>query len=225
MRTTAVFLLLIAFGPEMLLGDGAINRLTEQERKDGYILLFNGQDLDGWGGDPAVWSVKDGAIVGTTDHHPIQQNTFLIYQRPQSDFVLKAEVRLRNGNSGIQFRSTHLPGPGWIVSGYQADFSDAGDRSAWGNFYEERGRSRTIMKTPDEGWLKAKSVVRLKDWNEYEILADGKHIRLKLNGVVTIDATDDKASSGVIAIQLHSGDPMQVECRNIRLKRLNAGTP
>ena len=224
MRPAAAFLFIASLGAEVLSGAG-VNRLTEQERKDGYILLFNGKNLDGWEGDPAVWSVKDGAIVGSTDHHAIKQNTFLIYQRPQSDFILKAEVRLRNGNSGIQFRSAHLPGPGWIVSGYQADFSDAGDRSAWGNFYEERGRGRTIMKTPDEGWQKAKSLVRLRDWNEYEILAEGKHIRLKLNGAVTIDSTDDKASSGVIAIQLHSGEPMQVECRNIKLKRLNAGSP
>ena len=220
MRAAIALLALGAFGAGAVLGADALNRLTEQEQKEGYILLFNGKNLQGWEGDPAVWSVKDGAIIGSTDHHSIKQNTFLIYKQPQSDFILKAEVRLRNGNSGVHFRSTHLPGPGWIVSGYQADFSDAGDRSAWGNFYEERGRSRTMMKTPDEGWQKAKSVVRVKDWNEYEILAQGNHIRLKLNGVVTIDTTDDKASTGLIAIQLHSGEPMQVECRNIKLNRL-----
>ena len=118
----------------------------------GYTLLFNGKNLDGWDGDPALWSVQDGAIVGSSDGHPFKVNTFLIYKtRKFSDFTLKASIKLRNHNSGIQFRSGQLPGPGWIVSGPQADASDAGDKSAWGNYYEERGRSRTMMKTPDEG--------------------------------------------------------------------------
>jgi hypothetical protein len=186
----------------------------------GFIDLFDGKTLTGWDGDPRLWTVRDGSIIGSTDGRPIQQNSFLIHRKPYSNFILKLKVRLRNGNSGIQFRSTGLPGPGWVVAGYQADLSDAGDRSAWGNFYEERGRGRGVMRTPDEGWRTARSVVRSGDWNEYEILAQGNRIRLRLNGLTTIDATDDKASDGVIAFQLHAGEPMQVEFRDIRLKPL-----
>lgn len=196
------------------------NRLTKKEKKEGFILLFDGKSLDGWEGDPKAWSVRDGAIVGSSDGYKLAQNTFLILKKPYSDFVLKAEIRLRNNNSGIQFRSRQLPGPGWIISGYQADASHAGDRSAWGNFYEERGRSRTVMKTPDEGWLKAKSVLKPADWNQYEIVAEGNHIKLTFNGVVTIDQTDDKWAEGLIALQLHAGDPMQVEFRNLKMKPL-----
>ncbi|MBI3698209.1 MAG: DUF1080 domain-containing protein, partial [Acidobacteria bacterium] len=100
--------------------------------QEGYISLFNGHDLDGWQGDPALWTVQNGVLVGSTDGHPIKQNTFLIYKQPYADFILQADARLRNGNSGIQFRSSALPGPGWVVTGYQADFSEAGERSAWG---------------------------------------------------------------------------------------------
>jgi Domain of Unknown Function (DUF1080) len=198
----------------------AILVLPAVAAEDGFVPLFNGRSLDGWDGDPALWSVRDGAIVGTTDGRPIKQNTFLIYKQPYSNFILKAEVKLRNHNSGIQFRSVVLPGPGWVVSGYQADFSEAGEKSAWGNFYEEKGRSRTLMKTPDEGWQIAKSIYHKGDWNEYEIFAQGSHIRLKLNRVQTIDARDDQAASGIIAIQLHMGEPMRVEARNIRIKVL-----
>ena len=60
------------------------------------LPLFNGRNLDGWEGDPAVWRVENGVIVGSTDNHPISQNTFLIYKTLYSDFLLKAEVRLRN---------------------------------------------------------------------------------------------------------------------------------
>ena len=107
------------------------NQLTEAERDEGYVLLFDGESLDGWDGEADLWSVRDGAIVGSSDGRPVDTNTFLIHRKPFRDFVLRLEVRLRNGNSGIQFRSEHLPGPGWIVRGYQADLSDAGDRSAW----------------------------------------------------------------------------------------------
>jgi hypothetical protein len=196
------------------------NRLTPEEQKQGYTLLFNGKNLDGWDGNRQLWTVKDDAIAGCSDEHPFTVNTFLIYKEEFADFDLQADVRLRNHNSGIQFRSVHIPGPDWIVMGLQADISDEPGREAWGNFYEERGRSRTMMKTPDEGWQKAKSVVDMHGWNHYEILAQGDHIRLTLNGVVTIDTHEYKTRSGVIALQLHGGKPMKVEYRNIRLKKL-----
>ncbi len=195
-----------------------LNRLGADEIRQGYTLLFNGKTLEGWDGDPRLWRVEDGAIVGSSEGHAIEQNTFLILERPFSDFVLTLELKLRNGNSGIQFRSKVFPD--WVVKGYQADASDAGDRSAWGNFYEEKGRGRNVMSTPTEGWIKGKTVVRVGDWNEYEIHAKADHIRLTLNGLVTIDTRDRQASDGVIAIQLHSGKPMEVRLRNIIIKEL-----
>jgi len=188
---------------------------------EGFVPLFNGRNLDGWEGDPDRWSVQDGAIVGLSDGKPFTVNTFLVYKKREfSNFILKADIKLRNHNSGIQFRSTLLDGPGWKVMGYQADASEAGDRSAWGNFYEERGRSRTMMKTPGEGWDKGKTVYKPKEWNSYEILADGDHIKLTLNGLVTIDTHEDKAKSGIIALQLHAGEQMRVDFKNIKIKVL-----
>ena len=108
----------------------------------------------------------------------------------------------------------------FVVTGDQADASEVGDHSAWGNFYEEKGRGRAVMKTQDEGWQKAKSLVRQGDWNSYEVFAEGSHMRLKFNRVETIDLTDDKYKDGVIALQLHAGAPMRVDFRNIRLKTL-----
>ena len=209
-------LLLAAFCA--LAAEGPLNSLSADEVQQGYRLLFNGKDLDGWEGDRRLWRVEDGAIVGSSDSHTLEQNTFLILDRPYSDFVLRLELKLRNGNTGIQFRSKVFPN--WVVKGYQADASDAGERSAWGNFYEEKGRGRNVMNTPTEGWLKGKTVVRVGDWNDYEIYAEGNHIRLTLNGLVTIDTRYSEASDGVIAIQLHSGKPMEIRLRNIRIKEL-----
>ena len=67
------------------------------------------------------------------------------------------------------------------------------------------------------------------DWNDYDILAKGNHIVLKINGYVTADVTDNdkkmRRFDGIIALQLHAGEPMKVQFRNIRLKELGASPP
>jgi len=219
MRPTVATLSLLFFLP--LAASFAQNRVSQDEQQAGYVPLFNGRDLSGWTGDPRLWKVENGLLVGTTDQTPIRENTFLIYEKPFSDFDLKAEVKLRNHNSGILFRSAVQPGPGWVVGGYQADFSEAGEKSAWGNLHEERGRKRGLMRTPDEGWQKGRKRYRKGDWNELEIRAEADRLRIWLNGGMTMDMTDDKARSGVIALQLHKGEPMRVEFRNIRIKDLS----
>jgi hypothetical protein len=219
MRIAFVVCLLVALAHPA--SPQAINKLTPQEKKDGFTLLFNGKNLDGWDGDPVRWSVQNGVIVGSSDGHPFKVNTFLIRKGTYENFILKGDIKLRNHNSGIQFRSEQLPGDGWMVRGYQADASEVGDeKSAWGNLYEERLRGRNIMKTPDEGWVIAKPLTHHDDWNTYEILADGDHIRLTFNGVVTIDTHDSASSSGIIALQLHAGPEMRVEFRNLKIKVL-----
>ena len=70
--------------------------------------LFNGKNLDGWDGDPRLWSVKDGIIVGSTEGVPLEHNEFLISKKKYSNFILRADMKLRNHNSGIQFRSKAL---------------------------------------------------------------------------------------------------------------------
>ncbi len=219
MRVAFVVALLVALAHPA--SPQTINKLTPQEKKDGFTLLFNGRNLDGWDGDPVRWSVQNGVIVGSSDGHPFKVNTFLIRKGTYKNFILKGDIKLRNHNSGIQFRSEQLPGDGWMVRGYQADASEVGDdKSAWGNLYEERLRGRNIMKTPDEGWVIAKPLTHHDDWNTYEILADGDHIRLTFNGVVTIDTHDSASSSGIIALQLHAGPEMRVEFRNLKIKVL-----
>ena len=214
---TAICCLMLPF----LLAAAPPNKLTPEEKKEGYKLLFNGKNLDGWEGDPVLWSVSNGEIVGSSDGHPFKVNTFLIQKGTYKNFILKCDIKLRNHNSGIQFRSEHMPGDGWIVRGYQADASEVDDqKSAWGNLYEERLRGRKAMKSPDAGWQIAKSLVHHGDWNTYEILADGDHIRLTFNGVVTIDMHDSAALSGIIALQMHAGPEMRVEFRNLKIKEL-----
>ena len=89
-----------------------------------FRSIFNGKDLSGWKGDMTRWSVKDGAITGTTTkERPLPHNQFLILNDSVSDFEFKAEFRLiGDNNSGVQYRSQVIEGAGdFRVKGYQAD--------------------------------------------------------------------------------------------------------
>lgn len=51
--------------------------------------LFNGRSLDGWNGDPRLWSVRDGVIHGeTTPEKAADGNTFLIFCGPDREQLL-----------------------------------------------------------------------------------------------------------------------------------------
>ena len=180
--------------------------------QDGFNPLFNGKNLDGWDGDPRLWKVVDGVIEGSTEGVTLQQNSFLFTKRTFSNFVLKAQMKLRNHNSGIQFRSQRRPD--FVAAGYQMD---AGENNYWGNIYEERGKRGIMVDSFKE---KGSTVLKPNDWNDVEIACEGDHIQIKLNGLVTADIHDSVLLDGVIAFQLHRGPPMQVWFRNVVIKEL-----
>ena len=125
---------------------------------EGWITLFNGKDLSGWDGDPAVWKVVDGYISGKAEK--VGGNTFLIYGHPFSDFVLEAKwILVKEGkfpNSGIQYRSTVKDPKKHVVHGYQADIGDG----YHGALYEEGGKRGLIFKPSKEAVASVKPCVR-----------------------------------------------------------------
>ncbi len=202
------------------------------------VSLFDGKTLQGWDGDPRFWSVKDGVITGqTTADNPTDHNTFLIWRDGElSDFQLDLEFRLVDGNSGVQYRSKEVAK--WVINGYQADFDAAGQYS--GILYEEGGRGIIAMTgekvvvqpdgekkvvgkvgEPDE----IRAAVKKEAWNHYTIIARGNHLVHKINGVTTIEMTDEqvdkRAMSGLLAFQVHAGPPMLVQFKDIKLTRLD----
>ncbi len=169
-------------------------------------VLFDARSLAGWRGNPEVWSVENGEIVGKSAGSA--RNEFLASELALRDFKLTLEVRLAGdqGNSGIQFRSRALEDRD--VAGYQADIG----AGWWGKLYEEHGRGVLAEGTGEAG-------VRRDGWNVYELLAVGSRVRLSINGAVTVDLDDaDGARSGILAFQVHSGGPTEVHFRNLRLE-------
>jgi hypothetical protein len=103
----------------------------------GYVSIFDGGTLTGWDGQPGVWSVEDGAIVGVSTKEKNAGNSFLVYHGVAAkDFDLKLEIKVEwGGGSGIQYRSsTGIPpgrvagkgepplDPRWVMIGPQGDF-------------------------------------------------------------------------------------------------------
>jgi len=198
--------------PAPVVAEVAAARIRERAQREGFQPIFNGRDLEGWDGDPRLWRVQDGAIVGSTEGVALERNSFLIYRRPLADFHLKVETLLRGGNSGIQFRSEALPG--WVVRGLQADMA-AGNH--WSSIYEEGGKRGIVAP----GWRgKAETVVLPEAWNDYEVICRGELIQLKVNGLLTAELRDRTRLEGVIALQLHRGPAMEVRFRNLRVKPL-----
>lgn len=190
--------------------------LAPARAEEGVTPLFDGQTLAGWSGDAELWSVADGAIVGSTEKKDIKKNSFLSTEKTYGNFVLKLKFKMRNGNSGVQFRSEQFPD--YVVRGYQADIAD---NQFMGILYEEGKRGFLQNVDPK----KVKPHVRDKDWNEYVITADGPHITQVLNGYTTVDYTEKDpaaAKEGIIALQLHvNPEPMQVLFKDIEIKTLD----
>ena len=176
--------------------------------------LFDGKSLAGWQGDAQLWSVEDGMILGTTDDKTIQKNTFLSTEKAFGNFVLRLKFKMRNGNSGVQIRSQQHGDH--VVKGYQADVAD---KRYMGILYEEGGRGILQDVDPDE----VAKHVKADDWNEYVITADGPRIVQQINGYTTVDYTetsDEGATSGIIALQLHVGPKMRIWFKDIEIKPL-----
>lgn len=199
--------------------------------------LFNGKDLTGWEGAPGSWKVVDGVVVGeTTAEAPLKQNEFLIWRGGAvKNFVVRAKVRQKGNNSGIQYRSKELPDVAkYVVGGYQCDIHPQPNYN--GMLYDERFRAivaengQKVAIAADGKKTVTQREVAPTDpdgWNEYEITASGPNLVHKVNGKVAVEVRDDQEyanrKEGILAFQIHAGPPMKVEIKDVLLKVLPDG--
>jgi len=201
----------------------------------GFRALFNGKDLTGWDGNPAVWSVRDGSITGVTQGpESLTYNQFIIWRGGTvKDFELHAKIRQTGNNTGIQYRSKELPAVGrWSVGGYQCDIHSR--LSSNGKLYEEQGRTtiaengQSVVVDPQGvRWLVAEREpvkVDSAEWNDFTVIARGNHVIHQINGHVTIDVWDFESKArqpqGILALQIHRGPAMTVQVKDIEYKEL-----
>jgi hypothetical protein len=194
--------------PEPVAGDEA-----------GFRPIFDGRSLDGWEGDPNYWRVDAaaGTLVGEiTPATVIKSNTFIIWRGGEpKDFELKLEYRITpEGNSGVNYRSVVVPDPvtpanKFAMRGYQCDLD--GRKRYPGNNYEEKGRLFLAVRGQLTRVTGGRPPVLLSTIGDTDELA--KVVADDWNAVHII------AEKGLIGVQVHTGPPMKVEYRNIRLKQ------
>jgi len=189
-------------------------------------LLFDGASFSGWNGDTKeTWRIENGAIVAGSPEKAAPRNEFLATDREFENFELTLEYRMDctgGCNAGVQFRSKRVPNH-HEVSGYQADIAPG----LTGGLYDESRRNKMLALPPKE--LQAKALAAAKDgWNEYTIRAEGRRIRLSINGIELLDYTEADETiplEGMIALQIHGGLRGTIRYRNLRITELPAGNP
>jgi hypothetical protein len=190
----------------------------------------------------------------TTAERPIAHNTFVVYRGGDvADFELTCDYMIESdwANSGIQYRSWQPPDApdAWVVGGYQADIDEPvtytgilyGERDR--GILAERGQVVTIgaggapavTGTLGDRAELASSIHGKGTWNSYRITATGNRAIHEINGVRMAEVVDDDTlvtepgakgarTSGLLALQLHTGAPMRIRFRNIMLRPLADGS-
>jgi hypothetical protein len=185
------------------------------------VPLFDRKTFTGWQGDTErTWRIEDGALVGGSLAETVPRNDFLVTTREYGDFILRLEYKLEGSegmiNAGVQFRSQRLAKPAHEMIGYQADMGTG----YWGALYDE-SRRRRVLAGPDQKAILAH--MRLADWNRYEVHAEGRRIRLVLNGQRTVDYEEPDETiprTGLVGLQVHGGGKALVRYRNITIQEL-----
>ena len=186
-----------------------------QKDQTPWITLFDGTSLTGWSqkGGEAIYTVRDGEIVGTTVHDT--PNSFLVTDSIYGDFILELEFLVDPSmNSGIQIRSESLPHyQNGRVHGYQIEI-DPSDREWSAGVYDEARRG--WLHPLDDQNTSAKGAFKQNQWNHYRIEAIGDTIKTWINGAEPSHLMDDQTAEGFIGLQVHSIGQNQEEGTEIR---------
>ena len=161
----------------------ADNELTEQERADGWQLLFDGKSLDGWAnnnGKPIPPNaIQDGAF------NPHLAGSYVPYfsKRKFGDFTLALDFKVSKGcNSGVFFRMADPKDP--VQSGFEIQILDSAGKPKvgkhdCGSLYDAVEPSKNAAKPAGE-------------WQHMEITAKGSTIQVVLNGERIVNADLDR---------------------------------
>ncbi len=197
----------------LLLAGGAI----AAEAATPFESLFNGRDLSGWKmPDPnPFWEVRQGVLVGRND--PARRGSMLWTERSFGDFVFECEARWDGEiDSGVLFRQSR---DGRRQLQLQMGVSRSLKEDRTGSFYvggqekyPEAGRARELEQCFRPG-----------QWNRFRLEARGDTFRVWINDRLVVPGyvNTNFPVAGPIGLQIHPGLDMQVEFRNLRVRRLD----
>lgn len=186
----------------------------------GWTALFDGRSLDGWDGNPEVWSVAGGTITAESTAARRIGSTYLIWKGGQpGDFELSLEMKADSDiHSGVFYRGRIAPtssrpapqlavpaNPKWSVAGYSLDFdypldnvgnvqdtTRAETQIGWRGYAVRMEQGQRPRAIGVLGDREAlKAVVHQGDWNRLHIVARGATLTHIINGQVMAVLVDD----------------------------------
>jgi hypothetical protein len=233
-----IALLLTLIGQRVPAEEAAPNTLTDEEKKAGFKLLFDGRTTDGWRGYkmeqmPPGWKVIDGIltrVAGGAGGKGAGGGDDIITKDQYDNFELRLQWRVGHGvNSGILYRVTEDAVTSWHVAPEmqvleKVGFGDPNPLHHAGALYDLYAPTKDTTRPEGE-------------WNDVRLIVNGNHIEHWLNGEKVVECemnSEDwktriakskfkdrpnfaKATKGYICLQDHSG---KIEYRNIRVRPL-----
>ena len=198
--------------------------LSDEEKKEGFEMLFDGTNLDKWTSSTA-YEINDEGVLRSNPDAKFGKN---IYTKEEyADFVYRFEFKLTPGaNNGVGIR-TPIEGDA-AYQGHEIQILDD-DADVYKNLaaHQYHGSVYGIVAAK-RGALKP-----LGEWNQQEIRVQGNHVKVTLNGQVIVDADIKEASkNGTLDKKNHPGlqrtsghigflgHGTEVFMRNIRIKKL-----
>ena len=199
---------------------GRVDVVAAKEKKaDGFVVLFNGKNLDGWIGSTKGY-VAEGGVLACLP----KGGGNLLSARQYSDFILRFEFKLPpGGNNGLAIRTPASGNPAYAGMELQI-LDNTAKRYARLAPYQYHGSIYGVVPA-QRGYLKP-----VGEWNSQEVVARGSYIRVILNGKPIVNANidgleslDGKKHPGLKRVRGHvgfMGHGARVEFRNIRIKEL-----
>jgi hypothetical protein len=201
-----------------------VSTMAVAAEEPGFQTLFDGKSLDGWklmGGHGPGYVVENGLLVC-----PAEGGGNLFTQKEYSNFVFRFDFRMADGaNNGIGIRAPFEGDAAY--QGMEIQILDNA-KDQWGKIRSEQAHGSVYDVIPARtGYLKQPG-----EWNTEEITADGRRVKVVLNGVIILDANLDmvrepevlKKHPGLARKSGHIGflgHGTRVEFRNVRVKALD----
>lgn len=171
--------------------------ISEEEKKQGFVSLFDGTNLDQWTGNTTGYILKDGVV----EVNPEAQGGGNLYTKDEfSDFVYRFEFQLTPGaNNGIGIRAP-LEGDAAYV-GMEIQVLDS-EHPMYKDLHEYQYHGSVYGVIP----AKRGFLLPTGEWNKEEIAIQGNKIKVTLNGTVIVDGDIKEASkNGTVDHKEHPG--------------------
>jgi len=193
--------------------------LSAEEKQQGFVSLFDGKTLDGWQGAVKGYSIENGAMV-------CKPGGNLYTAKEYANFILRFEFQVpAGGNNGVGIRTPTKGDAAYVAMEIQI-LDDGHPRYKGIQPYQAHGSIYGVVAASKRGVLKPAG-----EWNSEEIMADGGHIKVTVNGTVIVDADISKITETIDHRQhpgLHNpkgyigwlGHGSPVAFRNVRIKEL-----